>query len=105
MIEMSTGVDWLVLNAVSCRRVRIPLHTAQVIECDLANEMSDFINEPVNVFPEGVVDSRTYSASGNKGKLCVMNMTDILLKQEVLSKKQQQLVQSRTVRLQCVGSQ
>lgn len=24
----------------------------------------------------GVVASRTYNASGNKGKLCVMNMTD-----------------------------
>ena len=76
MIEMSSGVDWLVLNAVSCRRAQIPLHTAQVIECDLANEMSDFIIEPANVFPLGIVASRTYNNSGNKGKLCVINMTD-----------------------------
>lgn len=76
MIEMSSGVDWLVLNAVSSRRVRIPPHTAQVIECDLATEMSDFIIEPANVFPLGIVASRTNNASGNKGKLCVMNMTD-----------------------------
>uniref|UniRef100_A0A8W8MKS2 C2H2-type domain-containing protein n=1 Tax=Magallana gigas TaxID=29159 RepID=A0A8W8MKS2_MAGGI len=76
MIEMSSGVDKLVLIAVSSRRVRIPSHTAQVIEYDLANEMSDFIIEPANVFPLGIVASRTYNNSGNKGKLCVINMTD-----------------------------
>lgn len=76
MIEMSSGVDWLALNAVSSRRVRIPPHTAQVIECDLANEMPDFIIEPANVFPMGIVASRTYNASGIRGKLCVIIMTD-----------------------------
>ena len=67
---------WQVLNAVPSRRVRIPPHTAQVIECHLDAEMPDFIIEPVSVFPSGIVASRTYNISGKVGKLCVMNLTD-----------------------------
>lgn len=104
MIEMSRGIDWLVLNAISSCLVRFPPHTAQVLECDLDIEMSNFIIEPVNVYPMDVA-SRTYNASENKGKLCVMNMTDrsYIVKTESDIEQQQQLVQSKKARLQCVG--
>lgn len=99
MIEMSRGIDWLVLNAISSCLVRF-----QVLECDLDIEMSNFIIEPVNVYPMDVA-SRTYNASENKGKLCVMNMTDrsYIVKTESDIEQQQQLVQSKKARLQCVG--
>lgn len=60
----------------SARRVRIPPHTAQVIDYSLNSEMPDFIIELANDFPSGILASRTYNASVKAGKLCVMSMTD-----------------------------
>lgn len=47
-----------------------------MIECSLNSEMPDFIIEPANDFPSGILASRTYNASVKAGKLCVMSMTD-----------------------------
>lgn len=74
--ELSTEASVPVLDAVSARRVRVPPHTAQVIECDLSADMPEFILEPTSIFPPGIVASRTYNAAGNKGKLCILNLTD-----------------------------
>lgn len=58
-IEMSSEINWPVLNDITSRPVRIPPHTAQVIECDLNIKMADFIIELANVFPLGIVAFRT----------------------------------------------
>ncbi|XP_061180635.1 uncharacterized protein LOC133189248 [Saccostrea echinata] len=65
-----------VLDAVSVRRVRVPPHTAQVIECALTSDMPEFMLEPASIFPPGIVASRTYNAAGNKAKLRILNLTD-----------------------------
>ena len=52
----------------SARRVRIPPHTAQVIDYSLNSEMPDFIIELANDFPSGILAFRTYNASVKAGK-------------------------------------
>jgi predicted aspartyl protease len=74
-VEMISEARPSAASVVSARRVRIPPHTAQVEERNVSTDMPSFIIEPTN-FPSGIIASRIYSAVGNVGKLCVMNMTD-----------------------------
>ena len=73
---MSVDESVPVLDAVSVRRVRIPPHTAQIIESTLSSDMPEFMLEPASIFPPGIVASRTYNTAGNRAKLCILNMTD-----------------------------
>jgi hypothetical protein len=65
-----------VLDAVSARRVRIPAHTAQVIECDLSVDIPEFMLELISIFLHGRLASLTYNTTGKRGRLCVLNLTD-----------------------------
>lgn len=46
-----------------------------VIDCEITDEISDFILEPVDEFPVGAILSRSFNKSGTRGKLCLMNPT------------------------------
>ena len=67
--KLSTEAALPVFDAFLARRVRVPPHTAQVIECDLNADMPDFILEPASIFPPSIVASRTYNAAGKRAKL------------------------------------
>ncbi|XP_062613888.1 uncharacterized protein LOC134275637 [Saccostrea cucullata] len=63
------------VQGVTVRRVRLPPLSVGVIDCNIEKELPDFILEPTNNFPVGVSPSRTFNQTGNKGKLCLINMT------------------------------
>ena len=59
---------------VSARRVRLPPLTVVVVECAVSKELSDFILEPVDNSPQGVLPSRSFNKSGKSG---LINMTPL----------------------------
>lgn len=63
------------VQAVSVRRVRLPPLSVGVIDCEITDEIPDFILEPLDEFPVGVIPSRSFNKSGTRGKLCLMNLT------------------------------
>lgn len=63
------------MQAFSVRRVRLPPLSVGVIDCEITNEISDFILGPLDDFPVGVIPSRPFNKSGTRGKLCLMNLT------------------------------
>lgn len=65
-----------VRHATLARKVRIPPHTIQVIECDLGRDMSDLILEPASIFPLDIEASWTYNSAGTNAMLCVWNIMD-----------------------------
>lgn len=65
----------LFMQTVSMRRVRLPPLSVGVIDCELTDEISDFVLEPLDEFPVGVIPSRSFNKSGKRGKLCLMNLT------------------------------
>ena len=60
------------LEEVSARRVGLPPLTVGVVECAVSRELPDFILEPVDNSPQGVLPSRSFNKSG---KLGLINMT------------------------------
>lgn len=79
LYELSTQSDKpvSVTGAVSARRVRIPSHTAHIIDCDLKRDMPDFILEQARICSSGIVTSRTNNSAGTHmhARLYVLNMT------------------------------
>ena len=67
------GVDSV--KAVSVRRVRLPPFSVGVVEPSVSRELPDFILEPMDNFPPGLLLSRSFNKSGKFGKLCLINMT------------------------------
>ena len=63
------------LKAVSVRRVLLPPFSVGVVEFSVARELPDFILEPVDNFPPGVLPSRSFNKSGKFVKLCFINRT------------------------------
>ena len=63
------------INAVSVRRLRVPPLSAQVIECALDAKLGHFMLEPVSGFPDGILFAISLNSSGERGKICVVNMT------------------------------
>ncbi len=57
------------------RRVRLPPLSVGVIDCEITDEISDFVLEPLDEFPVGVIPSMSFNKSGKRGKLCLMNLT------------------------------
>lgn len=60
-----------VIEAISARRVRIPSHTAHIIDCDLETDIPDFTLEQASIFPSGILVSRTYNSAGTQ-VVCVL---------------------------------
>lgn len=60
------------MRAVSVRTVRLPPLSVGVIDCEISDDISDFILEPLNEFPVRVIP---FNKSRTKGKLCLMNLT------------------------------
>lgn len=63
------------MRALAVRRVRLPPLSVSVIDCEVAKDLPDYILEPMNDFPVGVLPSHTFNKSGSKGKMCLINMT------------------------------
>lgn len=63
------------VKAVSVRRVRLPPFSVGIVECSASRELPEFILEPVDNFPSGVLPARSFNNSGKSGKLCLINMT------------------------------
>ena len=63
------------VKAVSVRRVRLSPFSVGIAECSVSRELPDFILEPVDNFPSGVLPVRSFKTSGKSGKLCLINMT------------------------------
>ena len=55
------------VKAVSARRGRLPPLTMVVVECAVSKELPDFILEPVDNSPQGVLPSRSFNKSGKSG--------------------------------------
>lgn len=63
------------VQAVSARRVHLPPLSPGVIDCTVQGDLTDFILEPVDKFPPGVLPSRSINPAGKNGKICLINMT------------------------------
>ena len=63
------------LNAVSVRRLRVPPLSAQVIESELDAKLGHFLLEPLSGFPDGLLFAKSLNSPGERGKICVVNMT------------------------------
>ena len=59
------------VKATSVRRVRLPPLSVVVVECAVSKELPDFILEPVDNSPQGVLPSRSFNKSG------LINMTPL----------------------------
>lgn len=46
-----------------------------MIDCEITNEISDFILEPLDEFPVVEIPSRSFNKSGTRDKLCLINIT------------------------------
>ena len=62
------------VKATSVRRVRLPPLSVVVVECAVSKELPDFILEPVDNSPQGVLPSRSFNKSGKSG---LINMTPL----------------------------
>ena len=62
------------INAVSVRRLRVPPLSAQVIECALDAKLGHFMLEPMSGFPDGILFAISLNSSGERGKICVVNV-------------------------------
>ena len=63
------------VNAVSVKRLRVPPLSAQVIEGELDAKFGHFLLEPLSAFPDGFLFAKSLNSSGERGKICVINMT------------------------------
>ena len=62
-------------NAVSVKRLRVPPLSAQVIEGELDAKLGHFLLEPLSGFPDGLLFAKSLNSPGERGKICVINMT------------------------------
>ena len=63
------------MKAVSVHMGRLPPLSEGVVECAVSKELPDFILEPVDNSPLGVLPARSFNKSGKSGKLCLIYMT------------------------------
>lgn len=57
------------VQAFSIRRVRLPPLSVEVIDCKIIGNISDFMLEPIDKFPVGVIPSRSFEILDQGGKL------------------------------------
>ena len=60
------------VKAVSVRRVHLPPLWVGVVQCAVLEGLSDFILEPMDNFPAGVLPGRSFNKSGKLCKLFLM---------------------------------
>ena len=63
------------VNAVSVKRLCVPPLSAQVIEGELDAKLGHFLLEPLSRFPDGLLFAKSLNSPGERGKVCVINMT------------------------------